>query len=114
MASRTRLSSSGYGTKRRGSFVGKAVDLGVIVDQWYGTGTTRNGIKKAGIPSTAPEWLRTNWEIILGRRGNAIDVPEIPELTFSATPTQAECQALFDHLKATNVALRQFKDRFDS
>src|SRR5687768_18590548 len=101
MASKSRLTSSGYGTRRRGSFSGKTVDLGVIADQWLGTTTTSAGIKKAGIPNDAPKWLKTNMEIILGRRGNAIELPELPELTFSATPTQAECQQLFDHLKAT-------------
>lgn len=114
MASKSRLTSSGYGTRRRGSFSGKAVDLGIIVDQWYGTDTASTGIKKAGIPNDAPKWLKTNMEIILGRRGNSIDLPELPELTFSATPTQAECQALFDNLKATYSAVKQFKDRFDS
>jgi hypothetical protein len=114
MASKSRLTSSGYGTRRVGSFSGKAVDLGAIFDQWHGIETAKAAIKKAGIPSTTPEWLRTNMEIILGRRGNAIDVPETPELTFSATPTQAECQALFDHVKATNEALQQFKERFDN
>lgn len=115
MASKSRLTSSGYATRRKGNFAGKAVDLGVIADPWRSVITgSSTGIKKAGIPSDAPAWLRTNMEIILGRRNNAIDVPEIPDLTFSPTPTQAECEALFNSLKATRDALNQFKDRFDS
>lgn len=115
MASKIRPGPCGYGIRRRGDFSGKAIDLGIIIDVWINPpGPVFNGPQKPGIPAGTEAWLKTMLEILTGRRGNAIDVPDIPDLTFSATPTQAECQALFDHLKATNAALRQFKDRFDS
>lgn len=115
MASKSRLGSSGFGIKRRGSFSGKAVDLGIIVDQFINV-TTKvfTGPQKPGIPSGTDPWLKNMLEIMNGRRGNAIDVPDIPELTFSSTPTQAQCEALYDALKITNDRLRQLKNRFDS
>lgn len=118
MASKSRLTSSGYGTRRKGSFAGKAVDLGVIVDPFTATSTGVSaksvGIQKPGIPSDTDPWLKTTFEILMGRRGNKIDVPEIPEITFSATPTQAQCEQLYASLKATRDALNQLKGRFDS
>jgi hypothetical protein len=80
-----------------------------------GTGTTTStGIQKPGIPAGTDPWLKTTLEILMGRRGNAIDVPEMPDITFSSTPTQDECQALYDANKTTRDLLRQLKDRFDS
>ncbi len=114
MASKSRLGSSGYGIRRKGSFAGKAVDLGVITDPWRSVVTASSGIQKPGIPNDTQPWLKTTLEILMGRRGNAIDVPEVPDLTFSATPTQAECEALFASVKATRDSLQQLKDRFDS
>ena len=43
-------------------------------------------IKKPGVPNGTPDWLKTIVEIQLGRRGNAIIVPSLQTLTFSATP----------------------------
>ena len=118
MASKSRLTSSGYATRRKGSFAGKAVDLGIVIDIFTATATGRSakvvGIQKPDIPSDAQPWLKTTLEIMMGRRGNAIDVPEIPEITFSATPTQAECEALYSSVKAMRDALNQLKGRFDS
>jgi hypothetical protein len=115
MASKSRLTSSGYGTRRKGSFAGKATDLGIIVDSWVSTTTTKSaGIQKPGIPSGTDPWLKNTLEILMGRRGNAIDVPDMPDITFSSTPTQDECQALYDANKLTRDLLRQLKDRFDS
>jgi hypothetical protein len=52
-------------------------------------------VKKPGIPAGTPQWLKTLLEIIIGRRGNAIEPPRFQTLTFSATPTKAECEALY-------------------
>lgn len=118
MAARSRLGPAGYGIRRTGSFAGKAVDLGIVVDPFVAATTktafTATEIQKPGIPSDAQPWLKTTLEILMGRRGNAIDVPEIPDLTFSSTPTQAQCEALYASLKATREALNQLKGRFDS
>ncbi|HEU4854956.1 MAG TPA: hypothetical protein VFS89_06665 [Nitrosospira sp.] len=118
MASKSRLTSSGYATKRKGSFAGKAVDLGIVIDIFTATATGRSakvvGIQKPGIPSDAQPWLKNTLEILMGRRGNGIIVPEIPEITFSATPTQAQCEALYASLKRTRDALNELKGRFDS
>lgn len=115
MASKSRLTSSGYATRRVGSFAGKAVDLGIVVDIWINPpGPVFDGPQKPGIPAGTEEWLKTMLEILTGRRGNSIDVPEIPDLTFSATPTQAECEALYASLKKTRDALNEFKKRLDS
>lgn len=115
MASKSRLGSGGYGIRRKGSFAGKAVDVGVIADAWLsnldgGTG----GIKKPGIPSDTDPWLKTTMEIMMGRRGNAIEVPAKKELTFSATPTKAECEELYNYTNSMRDKLEQLIRRFDS
>lgn len=114
MASKSRLTSSGYGTKRAGSFAGKAVDLGILFDQWLEGVKESRGPQKPGIPAGTSEWLKTMLEILTGRRGNAIDVPTLPDITFSATPTQAEIQTLYDAVKTTHDLVRQIRDRLDS
>jgi len=76
--------------------------------------TDTAAIKKPGIPANTQAWLRNTLEILMGRRGNAIDVPEIPEMTFSATPTKAECEMLYISLKRTRDSLNQLKNRFDT
>jgi hypothetical protein len=118
MAIITKPGFAGYGIRRRGSFASKAVDLGIIVDPFTATATGISaksvGIQKPGIPTGTEAWLKTTLEILMGRRGNAIDVPEVPDLTFSATPTKAECEALYASVKATRDALNKLTGRFDS
>lgn len=115
MAARSRLGPAGYGIRRNTSFAGKILDLGIIVDPWIIINSpTPSGIQKPGIPSGTEAWLKTVLEIMMGRRGNAIDIPETPDLTFSSTPTQEECQALYESLKETRALLKKLTERFDS
>lgn len=71
-------------------------------------------IKKPGIPSGTPDWEKTMFEILTGRRGNAIDIPAAQALTFSSTPTQAECQALLAYVNVIRDAQEKLITRFDS
>ncbi|SFN73180.1 hypothetical protein [Nitrosospira briensis] len=71
-------------------------------------------IKKPGIPPGTPEWLKTMIEILTGRRGNRIAVPRFQALTFSATPTRAECEALYRYTNAVRDSLEQLITRMDS
>lgn len=111
----TRVGSSGHGVSRMGSFTGKAVDVGIVGDSFLANMTPAGyGIKKAGIPANTDPWLRTNMEIILGRRNNAVTVPKKRELTFSATPTQAECEDLYNYANDLQDALNRLITRLDS
>lgn len=115
MAVKTRLGPSGHGTRRTGSFAGKTLDVGVITDPFLAlliAEATR--IKKPGIPSDTPAWLKTMIEILTGRRGNAVAIPAKQTLTFSASPTQAECEALYAYANTLQDALNQIITRFDS
>lgn len=77
--------------------------------------TTQAGrVKKPGIPNDAPQWLRTMLEILTGRRGNRIEVPKAKTLTFSATPTKEECEALYSHIQEVRNSLEQLINRQDS
>jgi hypothetical protein len=58
--------------------------------------------------------LKTMLEIILGRRGNRITIPAEQALTFSSTPTQAECEALLAYTNQVRSALEQVITRLDS
>jgi hypothetical protein len=71
-------------------------------------------IKKPGIPPGTPGWLKTMIEILIGRRGNRIGVPEFQTLTFSATPTRAECEALYRYTNTVRDSLEQLITRMDS
>lgn len=91
------------------------VNNGTIIESGLTTGSViLLRIKKPGIPVGTPEWLRTMLEIVIGRRGNKIDIPKFEELTFSATPTQAECEALYAYTNKTRAALDQLITRLDS
>lgn len=114
MASKSRLGPSGYGIARKGSFAGKAVDAGIVVDAFLAGMAASTAISKPGVPSGTPDWLKTVIEIILGRRGNKIAVPPLQNLTFSATPTQAECQALYSYLNTVRDSVDQLINRLDS
>jgi hypothetical protein len=70
-------------------------------------------VKKPGIPAGTPEWLKTMMEILTGRRGNRIAAPQFRKLTFSATPTQSECEALYSYTNTVRDALEQVISRMD-
>lgn len=113
MASKSRLGPSGHGVRRKGSFAGKTADAGIIADPFRSTEVVSDGIKKPGIPSGTPEWLKTMLETVIGRRGNAIDIPPAQNLTFSASPTQEECEALYDYINSVQAAVEQILNRLD-
>ena len=120
MASTSRLGSGGYGIRRKGSFAGKTIgttetaNAGIVADAFLSSLVRSTAIKKPGVPKGTPEWLKTTLEIVLGRRGNAITVPSRQTLTFSATPTQAECEALYEYVNDIRSALADLLNRFDS
>lgn len=92
-----------------------AISDGVIVEPALTTGTaTTIRIKKPGIPTGTPDWLKTFLEIIVGRRGNKITPPALQELTFSATPTKEECEALYSYANEIRSALNDIIIRLDS
>lgn len=76
-------------------------------------------MKKMQVPATdspTPEFMRAvrdNLEIITGRRRNQIDVPDLQNLTFSSTPTQAQCQALNAYVNAWAQVFQQLMSRLD-
>lgn len=70
-------------------------------------------IKKPGIPVGTPPWLKTMLEILTGRRGNRIALPAFRALTFSAPPTQAECEALYAYINSVRDSLEQLISRMD-
>ena len=91
------------------------INFGTIVEAALTSGLVQESrVKKPGIPSDAPEWQRTMFEIFTGRRGNKIDVAKFQSLTFSATPTQAECEALYSYINEVRQSIDQLTKRFDS
>ena len=58
--------------------------------------------------------VRENLEIITGRRNNKIAIPTLTVLTFSATPTKAECAALDYKVNEVYKLLLKVIDRLDS
>lgn len=92
-----------------------ALRADIVFEEALATVTTQIGrIKKPGIPNDAPQWLKTMLETLTGRRNNKIDVPKAQTLTFSATPTKAECEALFSHVSEVRSTLEQLINRLDS
>jgi hypothetical protein len=71
-------------------------------------------MKKPSIPDGTPLWLRAMLEIITGRRKNNIPAPAPRTLTFSATPTQAECEALYAYVNDVRNVLEALLSRLDS
>lgn len=71
-------------------------------------------MKKPGIPDTTPRWLRDWLEILTGRRRNKIAVPLPRTLTFSASPTKAECEALYAYCNDVRSAVEAILTRLDS
>lgn len=77
-------------------------------------------MKKPNIPATngqaTPEYVRAvkdSIEIITGRRGNRIDLPDVQTLTFSAAPTQAEYQALNAYVNEWGKSMVALMARLD-
>lgn len=71
-------------------------------------------MRKPSIPSGVAPWLREILEVVIGRRQNKIDVPPARALTFSATPTKAECEALYAYVHDVRAALDALVSRLDS
>lgn len=91
------------------------VNHGTIVEAALTSATaTTLRIKKPGIPVGTPDWLKTMTEIMTGRRGNKIEIPKFQTLEFSATPTQAELEALYAYTNKVRDSLDQLINRFDS
>lgn len=91
------------------------INFGTIVEAALTSGIIdETRIKKPGIPSDAPDWLRNMFEILTGRRGNKVDVAPHQDLTFSATPTKEECEALYSYISDVRKSIDQLTKRFDS
>lgn len=87
---------------------------GIVVEPGFIAGVAATvRLKKPGVPAGAPEWLKTMIEILTGRRGNKIEAPRFQILTFSATPTRAECEALYAYTNTVRHALEQLISRMD-
>lgn len=76
-------------------------------------------MKKLELPSShaGPRFLVAVRDILLvltGRKDNRIAVPARQALTFSASPTQAECEALRDYTHAVRDALAAVLERLDT
>lgn len=77
-------------------------------------------MKKASLNRTYPpdrgfiDALIENIEVITGRRGNKITVPSKPTLTFSATVTKAEAEALYAYTNDVRAAVAALVARLDS
>jgi hypothetical protein len=74
-------------------------------------------MKKPALPDPSnrgfPEAIRTWLQIMCGRRENRIEPPAFRPLTFSASPTKAECEALLTYTNDVNRALRALIERLD-
>lgn len=87
---------------------------GIVMESSLTSGIARTiRVKKPGIPAGTPEWLKTMIEILTGRRGNRIEAPKFQTLTFSATPTSAECEALYSYVNNVRAAVDQLISRMD-
>jgi hypothetical protein len=94
---------------------GLIAQIGTVPEPSLTTGIDRIiRVKKPGIPAGTPEWLKTLLEIVIGRRGNAIEVPGFQTLTFSATPTKAECEALYSYINDVRTSVENILARLDS
>ena len=77
-------------------------------------------MKKSNVPATngaTPEFLhavKDNLDIMTGRRGNKIDLPDIRALAFSSPPTQAECQAFNAYVNEWAKSMVSLVTRFDA
>jgi hypothetical protein len=105
VAASSQLNKASIGTIRNAIVIEAALVSGIV---------EAPRIKKPGVPPTAPEWLKTMIEILIGRRGNRIAIPKFQTLTFSATPTKAECEALYRYTNTVRDSLEQLITRMDS
>jgi hypothetical protein len=93
---------------------GPISQAGVVIDLWSSSPTVSSAIRKPGIPAGTPAWLKIFLEVIAGRRGNRIMAPPLRNLTFSATPTKAECEALYSYVNDVRASLDALLNRLDS
>lgn len=77
-------------------------------------------MKKPNIPATngqaTPEYVRAVKdviEIVTGRRGNKLDLPDLQTLTVSNPPTQAEVQAMNAYVNEWGKVLIALEARLD-
>jgi hypothetical protein len=92
----------------------KAISDGVVIESaLISKPAEATHIKKPGIPVGTPPWLKIMLEILTGRRGNRITLPAFRTLTFSAPPTQAECEALYAYINSVRDSLEQLISRMD-
>jgi hypothetical protein len=92
----------------------KAISDGVVIESaLISKPAEAIHIKKPGIPVGTPPWLKIMLEILTGRRGNRITLPAFRTLTFSAPPTQAECEALYAYINSVRDSLEQLISRMD-
>ncbi|ODT64757.1 MAG: hypothetical protein ABS69_19835 [Nitrosomonadales bacterium SCN 54-20] len=92
----------------------KAISDGVVIESaLINKPVEAIHIKKPGIPVGTPPWLKIMLEILTGRRGNRITLPAFRTLTFSAPPTQAECEALYAYINSVRDSLEQLISRMD-
>ena len=96
------------------SGAGAISQSGTVFDQGPSSLAVSTAFKKPGIPAGTPAWLKIFLEIIAGRRGNKIAVPLRQNLTFSATPTKAECEALYSYVNDMRASLDALVNRLDS
>lgn len=87
--------------------------VGAIPDVFRNPMAVSTATKKPGIPGGTPEWLKTFLEIISGRRGNRTVIPPLEILTFSATPTKAECEALYSYVNKVRASMADLINRLD-
>lgn len=77
-------------------------------------------MKKSALNRTFPpdrafiDALVDNIEVITARRGNRITVPSKKTLTFSATVTKAEAEALYAYVNNVRAALESLLNRLDT
>jgi hypothetical protein len=93
---------------------GAISQAGVVIDLWTSSPAVSSAARKPGIPAGTPAWLKIFLEIIAGRRGNKIAVPPRQNLNFSATPTKAECEALYSYVNDVRGSLDALVNRLDS
>jgi len=92
----------------------KAISDGVVIESaLISKPAEATYIKKPGIPAGTPPWLKIMLEILTGRRGNRVTLPAFRTLTFSAPPTQAECEALYAYINSVRDSLEQLISRMD-
>ena len=73
-------------------------------------------IKKPAIPESWPpspmllQSMKDSLETVMGRRKNRLSLPAARNLTFSASPTQAQCEALRDYVNEIRTFLSELME----